>query len=404
MTGVEDSYDLQIRPTELEDGLSLYTINLHTTSPQIPQSIILSWQIPAHNIQGMWTPDSLYEKRLRADWELETLDACVSRNAPVVCLFGHDSENIHTFACSDALHVSKMRAVVREEDNFIYCYVTLFAERLSPVSDVSLLLRVDSRPQSFNAALSDVAAWWAGFEDTKPAPCPPAAFEPVYSTWYSYHQDITPAGLLAECRASAPLGYKTIIVDDGWQTLDNRRGYDYTGDWNPDRFPEMAAFVRDVHAEGMKCMVWYAVPFVGKKSNAYARFREKCLTHTHRWAPVLDPRFPDVRAYLIGKYTDALKDWDLDGFKLDFIDDFRVYDDTVLTASAGRDYACVYEAVDVLLTGVMEQLRALKPDVLIEFRQRYAGPVMRKFGNMFRAFDCPNDSITIACARPMFAC
>ncbi|MEM8486856.1 MAG: glycoside hydrolase family 36 protein [Bacteroidota bacterium] len=394
VTGVANGCNVEVESSELGAGLFQYNIKLTAPEPQLPAPITLSWRIPAHNIQGMWTPDTLYEKRLRADWELETLDASVSRNAPVICLFGHDSANVHTFACSDALHATAMRAVVREEDGFVYCHVTLFTECLAPVTSEEVLLRIDSRPQPFSTALQDVAAWWAGFADKKPAPCPPAAHDPIYSTWYSYHQRITTEALIAECEACAPLGYKTIIVDDGWQTLDSQRGYDFTGDWNPDRFPDMAEFVRKVHAIGMKCMTWYAVPFVGKKSAAYARFKDKCLTHTHRWAPVLDPRFPEVRAYLIGKYTSALKDWDLDGFKLDFIDDFRVYEDTERSQVAGRDYACIYEAVDALLTGVMEQLRAIKPDVLIEFRQRYAGPVMRKYGNMFRAFDCPHDSVT----------
>jgi alpha-galactosidase len=39
---------------------------------------------------------------------------------------------------------------------------------------------------------------------------------------------------------------------------------------------------------------------------------------------------------------------------------------------------------------VMARLRAIKPDILIEFRQAYVGPAMRRYGNMFRAVDCPN--------------
>jgi len=31
--------------------------------------------------------------------------------------------------------------------------------------------------------------------------------------------------------------------------------------------------------------------------------------------------------------------------------------------------------------------------VMIEFRQSYVGPYMRKYGNMFRAADCPNDAV-----------
>ena len=38
----------------------------------------------------------------------------------------------------------------------------------------------------------------------------------------------------------------------------------------------------------------------------------------------------------------------------------------------------------------MAAARAIDPEVMIEFRQPYIGPLMRKYGNMFRAGDAPN--------------
>lgn len=340
----------------------------------------------------MWTPDTLHEKRLRADWEQEVLVSRISMNAPVVCFFGHDDENVLTFACSDAVHPITLKAVIREEDSFAYCHVTLFPDDRQPATNYTTKLRIDCRPKPFYTTLKNTAVWWEA--PYVPLNVPNSATDPVYSTWYSYHQSITEAQLLEECRASAAMGYKTIIVDDGWQTLDSNRGYDYTGDWEPDRIQDMAGFVRDVHNTGMKCMVWYSVPFVGVKSKAFQEFKDKCLTLGHRWAPVFDPRFPEVRAYLVNKYATALKDWNLDGFKLDFIDDFKLYEDAESAAIHGRDFASVEAAVAQLMSDVIEALTAIKPDILIEFRQRYIGPAMRQYGNMFRAFDCPNDSIT----------
>jgi alpha-galactosidase len=48
-------------------------------------------------------------------------------------------------------------------------------------------------------------------------------------------------------------------------------------------------------------------------------------------------------------------------------------------------------AADRLLEDIMRRLRAIKPDVLIEFRQSYVGPAPRKYGNIFRVGDCPCD-------------
>ena len=52
------------------------------------------------------------------------------------------------------------------------------------------------------------------------------------------------------------------------------------------------------------------------------------------------------------------------------------------------------EALDVLLTEVMDELTSVRPDILIEFRQRYIGPQIRKYGNLLRVSDCPGSGIS----------
>jgi alpha-galactosidase len=96
-----------------------------------------------------------------------------------------------------------------------------------------------------------------------------------------------------------------------------------------------------------------------------------------------------VREFLIETYESALREWDLDGFKLDFVDSFGTSQQT----GEGRDHDGVPEAVDTLLEDTIVRLRRIKPDVMVEFRQGYVGPQMRKYGNMFRAMDCPNDAV-----------
>ena len=394
INSVPERGDITLNLQHIEEDLACYAVSLKAHQSYVHQPIHISWRIPARGVQGVWTTDALHEKRLKADWEQESTRSHISQNAPVVCLFGHNDENVLTFASSDALNVSDFKAVIREEDNFVYCQITFFLDSITTAFEYEAMLRIDCRPIPFCNALKDVARWWSSFEIMAPPDVPHEAFDPVYSTWYSFHQNLNTEHLLSECRVASPLGYKTIIVDDGWQTLDSNRGYDFTGDWNPERIPEMADFVASVHAQGMLCMLWYSVPFVGVKSEAYVRFKDKCLTHTHRWAPVLDPRFPEVRTYLVEKYQSALTQWDIDGFKLDFIDDFRVYEDTETSEAHGRDFMSVEEAVEQLLSEIVQTLKAVKPGLLVEFRQRYTGPIMRKYGNMFRAFDCPNDSVT----------
>ena len=46
----------------------------------------------------------------------------------------------------------------------------------------------------------------------------------------------------------------------------------------------------------------------------------------------------------------------------------------------------------------MTRLTKIKTDVLIEFRQSYIGPLMRKYGNLFRAGDCPGSCPGSCCS------
>jgi len=390
--GAKEGVEISINLLSEKDNVYEYEFTLKNIQATVPSMITLRWRLPSFNVKGVWTSQSLYEKRQQYDWELEHLESRVSVGAPVVSVFGHNDTNVITFACSDVINKLEMNALLREEDNHLYCHTSFFTERHPAISDYSARLRVDMRDVNFAQVLQDTSDWWTGFE--VPAPVPDLARVPLYSTWYQFHQSLDIEAIYEECKIAQQMGCELIIVDDGWQTMDGNRGYDFCGDWQPERIADMRGFVENLHKIGMKVGIWFSVPFCGVKSKAYRRFKGKFLTENHRWAPVFDPRYPDVREYLIDIYTNALKSYNLDAFKLDFIDDFTVYPETVLTKENGRDYANVNEAVDRLMTDVINSLRVVKPDVAIEFRQKYIGPAMRKFGSMFRAFDCPNDAVS----------
>ena len=283
-----------------------------------------------------------------------------------------------------------------EEENTVVVKVTLFSQPESPLAEYETVIRLDLRSCFYAKSIGDASAWFAAMEKYQPAAVPETAFDAIYSTWYSYHQNLFDHELEAECALAAQAGLNGVIVDDGWQTDDNNRGYAFCGDWEvtQKRFPDMKAHVAKIHALGMKYMLWYSVPFMGYESKNYSRFAGKFLFNIDGLkTSVLDPRFPKVREFLINTYETAIKEWDLDGFKLDFIDSFRFRgaDPAIAENYEGRDILSLPLAVDRLLSDVMARLRKLKPEILIEFRQSYIGPAIRKYGNMFRAGDCPAD-------------
>jgi len=392
----EETSNFAIRHTmDQEDGISTLHFSLSAEEAIQPQALKLVWKIPAINLRGTWASNYDHTKRIYAEWESTLVKSRVAFETPVLGLYTHDDANLHTFACSDALNLVHMGAGLREESSWVYCSIELFAERMAMMQNFEFSIRLDSRKIRYEESLKDVGEWWAGPVGYPPMPAPDIARMPMYSTWHNYHQEIEESTLLSECKKAATLGYKTIIVDDGWQTKDNKRGYAFTGDWQADRFADMRGFVDQLHALDMKIILWYSVPFFGKESAAYQQFKGKFLRYSEEWnAAILDPRYPEVRAYIISVYTKALKDWNLDGFKLDFIDHVLTYPDTDLTKKDGRDYASVNAGVNRLMTDIRKALLALKPDIMIEFRQHYISPLMRTFGNIFRAHDCPNDAIT----------
>ena len=374
-----------------ESGVELVHLRIESDEAARPPVFRLSWSHPLVSVHGYWHTGAGYDKGLQVDWGKGVYSKATS-GAPVGCLYDLEGRNRLTFALSDALNPVTFHAGVHEESGEASCWVRLFDEPLAPLGVYEAILRLDTRDLPYYETLSDVSRWWAGLPGYEPAGVPETARLPMYSTWYSFHQDLEPGRVEEQCRLAKELGCEAVIVDEGWQTTSNERGYTYTGDWEPapEKFPEMREHVDRVHALGMKFLLWYSVPFVGRHSKAWERFSGMLLEEIERLgAGVLDPRFPEVREFLIETYESALREWDLDGFKLDFVDSFGASRET----GGGRDLDGVPEAVDRLLEDTIVRLRRIKPDVMVEFRQSYVGPLMRKYGNMFRAMDCPNDAV-----------
>lgn len=379
----------------IDKGLAIANITLKNNTQFIPKKLSIKWSTPSNNIAGYWSSRAFLNKTITPDWGPAKVKSMLARHAPVISLFGFDDVNQQTFAVSEALNTAITSTSIKEENGMIYNEVQLFTEKHKTLKEYTVQLRLDTRAINYATALNEVNNWWESFTIYKPAQVPNAAKLPVYSTWYSYHQNITEDAILKECKQSKAMGYETVIVDDGWQTVDSNRGYAYTGDWQAERLKGIKSLVEKVHGLDMKFMLWYAVPFVGEKSSVYKQMKGKFLTYWKgQGTYVVDPRYPEVRKFIINTYIKAVKEWNLDGFKLDFIGWFKAFKDTELVAKKGMDFASVNEATDKLMTDLMASLKQLKSDILIEFRQPYTGPLMKKYGNMLRASDCPNMAVT----------
>lgn len=381
------------------DGAEILGIVMESAAPAVPQPFSISFTVPQTGIFNLWSSDRRCVTHLDAEWGADAGHrSSLSRNMPLYEYFDDSGNNRLTIACDEVFRQVDARLGIREDGCGVFSELNFFNEPEAPLSRYELRIRLDGRPVFWSESIEQSSSWMMESAGLKAMDVPEAAFEPLYSTWYQFHQKVNAGDVEEECSLAAAMGMKTVIVDDGWQTEDCGGGYAWCGDWQPapSKFPDMAGHVRRIHRLGMKYMLWYSVPFVGWKSRAHSRFEGKYLRERPGLqASVLDPRFPEVRRYLVDTYTRALKEWDLDGFKLDFIDDFcwEGEDPALKDGYAGRDIPCLSEAVNTLMKEIAESLRSIKPDIMIEFRQRYIGPAVRQYGNMFRATDCPGNAM-----------
>ncbi len=389
-----DEWTIKAKAT-VKDGVEEIAVEITAQLPTTPVPLTVEFRTPQLDAHHLWNTEKMCHTELRPDWG-EAYSSSLAQQMPIYSFINTNNRNRLTIATDEAIRKVEAQLGLREEEALLIGKLKFFVETEAPLTHYKTTIRLDRRDTFWADAVRESSQWIMEQNGFVACRVPDAAFAPLYSTWYQFHQQITDTAIEAECREAVKLGMGTIIVDDGWQTANNDRGYAYCGDWEvtPVRIKDMAAHVKRVQELGMKYMVWYSVPFVGKYSKAYEQFKHKMIYfHKDRGYGVLDPRFPEVREHICSIYEKALREWNLDGFKLDFIDSFRLrgVDPALADNDAGRDIKSISEAVNVLMTEVTKRLQAIKPDILIEFRQRYVGPAIRQYGNMFRATDCPGE-------------
>ena len=383
-----DGWKLAFSREVAADGAEIAKIVLDCPEAKTPPKTQLSSIVPQVGMDYSWNVNT-GDCGMRPNWGARSHTE-VAQGMPVFVYFdGNDTSHFSVAAEECVRHLNHLEGI-REEGSLIEIGIGWFETPEAPISHYETRVRFDARAKGFADEVREAVAWIEKTAGIVPCRVPDAACDPLYSSWYCFHQDVHAADLEAECAEAVKDGMRVIILDDGWQTDDNNRGYAFCGDWqeSKNRFPDIKAHVARVHAMGMKYMLWYAVPWMGEKSANYARFKDKCLYHNKRLKTYcLDPRFPEVREFLINTYERALREWNIDGLKLDFIDAIKMPDrDPALSDNfKGRDIKSVTEATERLISDIYKRLSAIKPDVLVEFRQAYIGPSIRTAANMLRS-------------------
>ena len=396
--GAPENAKITVEQTAEKDGVLFFDLDMVLEEEAIPKKFSLKWSFDVIDTLSTWSPTIKAWRYLGPNWAPQKTTSRIASWMPIHCHFSRDGRNRQTVAVADAKNPIEFTSGVNEYCAWLDCYINFFTVSVAPIKEYHTTIRVDLRDIPYEQAIKEVSKWWETDCGYTPAFVPEHAKLPMNSSWYSYHRELDEEDIIRECELSKPLGMETILIDDGWQW---GNGYHQCGDWqvNTDKFPDFTNFVDRIHKIGMKVMVWFSVPFVGKwdpvlpevENKVYQRFKGMFLNeseHTFNF----DPRYKEVRDYLVETYVTQVKKWGIDGVKLDFIDAFT-HTDVSLKPDDRRDIKSLEEAIDTLMIAIRDALTEINPDILIEFRETYVGPCIRQYGNMLRVTDCPNDAL-----------
>lgn len=162
-----------------------------------------------------------------------------------------------------------------------------------------------------------------------PSDSPPAAYEPYWKSW-GWEWNFTLDDIKNKLPELKKMGIKTIGIDDGWM--------EFYGDWNVNRskgkFPEgeqdMVDFVKKLHDEGFKTVLWWNPQGVSPMSNTGRKRRDLLVQnedgsypYDDRGLNILCPAYKPSLDFITDVTSRFIHRWEIDG----------LYDDTRTIAS-----------------------------------------------------------------------
>ena len=192
------------------------------------------------------------------------------------------------------------------------------------------------------------------------------AYRPEWCTW-GYNTNFTAGNILGKISTLKQLGFKSVIIDDGWSVSH--------GDWVPDpeKFPggdkDFRKLTDTLHKAGLRVRLWW-IPGYADSTSSLARLHPDWLVRNsdgsvHR-SYALCPAYAPVKEYyknLVRKFTEV---YGLDGFKLDF-SEINTAPPCYNPVHRHNDPYDSYDGTPELFRIIYETARKYNPGILIEY-------------------------------------
>lgn len=373
--GLAVELELVVEPvSNLPDTFLLRYRPLRTASVGLaPAEVSIEWSVPVVDMHGLYVPPpSPGELASLPYWRFEKRSAAYL-GVPFFSLFHRDGENRHAFGLLDQVAEASLEATLSEATR---AYTFRWHKRITGEESTFVSAARRPWPEILRVYVETVDR-----EKPEPKlPVPDSAYEAVFCTWTAIHHEVSQEWVLRNATLAAELGFGTWLTDDGWFTDRATFGdYRFTGDWQPsvEKFPDFAGHVRAVQSLGLRYVLWAAPFMVGDASRAAGRYAELLTEPTNALGyRNLAPGGLEVSG-IVGDVVERLvRDFALDGLKLDFIDSIE--------PDAG-----VGEGLYATLSRAVDRARSIRPDLLVEVRNNYANLASRRYANVYRASDVP---------------
>lgn len=376
-------FEATIDIKELGHQKFVLNIYLHSAFAALPPSFTVSVKFPLDKINQIWNSKTWSNKSF---FTLPSYDRAAAGFSIISGLTINDQNQI-TFTCKDAYQSRFVSSNIREEKDSIAFSLGFFEDNppLSNLQDYQAEVLVDFRNIHFSKAIYDASSWFLAAE-FKQGIALDTSSVPVFSTWYPMQRNIPLENITRELDSLKTFNFKSILVDDGLQAL-VRMKIDTAYIYEESSYKTMTLFKQKCAEMKLPLYMWYSIPFMGGNPLILKKFEGKYIRYrAPRQMYVLDPRYAEVRNYLVSIYANFLSEWQFDGFWFDFLKGFYPKEGAVLEEDRGRDFVSIQLAVDTLFADMSARLKKLNPGIFMGQKFQVAGPDLVSYQNFLTGF------------------
>lgn len=320
-------------------------------------------------------------------------ETAANRFIPVICDYALSGENRLLAGLADHKPLTRVSQQVLIEHPMRNLRLTFSRERPRGSFRETLILGLQKKPWS--EIVQEYFKLCKKLSHIEVLSAPAWAHEPVWCSWYAYVTEHKQRDIENELPALREAGIRTVLIDAVWfgpyDFSDERWLFNRMGDFEPNlkEWPDMKGLVEKIHRAGMKAILWCAPLWVGPQSKAWKQMGKFCVLDGKKRLGRLCPNCPesiDHARKIVGR---LMRDFDLDGLKIDFMDHVEPRCSDPHHNHSQNDFG---EAMDCFMAEIREEIREINPQAVIEYRVRYSNLVTLAHANAQRGNDSPYDA------------